>query len=58
MNIISAQYYRSVYDDSNDGINATIDGQQVSVPLDSNNRHYQAILEWAEEDGNTIEEAD
>ena len=27
------------------------------VPLNENNRHYQAILKWVE-DGNTIEEAD
>jgi len=30
----------------------------LSVPLDPANRHYTAILEWAEEDGNTIQEAD
>ena len=29
----------------------------LSVPLDSNNRHYRDILKWVEE-GNTIEEAD
>ena len=29
----------------------------LSVPLDTANRHYQAILEWVE-DGNTIEDAD
>jgi len=29
----------------------------ISVPLNNNNRHYQAILEWVE-DGNTIEDAD
>jgi hypothetical protein len=34
-----------------------IDGTKISVPLDENNRHYQAILEWVA-DGNTIEEAD
>ena len=58
MNITSAQYYLSVYDDSNDGIKATIDGVTLQVPLDPNNRHYAAILEWAEEDGNEIAEAD
>ena len=36
---------------------ATIDGIEMSVPLDTANRHYQAILEWVAE-GNTIEEAD
>ena len=29
----------------------------ASVPLDPDNRHYQAIQEWVAE-GNTIEEAD
>ena len=28
------------------------------VIIDPANRHYAAILEWAEEDGNTIQEAD
>jgi hypothetical protein len=27
------------------------------VPLDEDNRHYQAIMQWVA-DGNTIEEAD
>ncbi len=36
----------------------TIDGIEMSVPLDPDNRHYQAILEWAKIDGNTIEDAD
>ena len=34
-----------------------IDGQDVSVPLDTANRHYQEIQEWVAE-GNTIEDAD
>ena len=38
-------------------IDAVIDGQALSVPLDPANRHYQAILEWVAE-GNTIAEAD
>ena len=37
---------------------ATIDEQEVSVPIDTNNRHYLAIVEWAKEDGNEIAEAD
>lgn len=40
------------------GVKATIDGQEFFVPKDPANRHYATILEWAEEDGNTIEEAD
>ena len=37
---------------------ATIDGVEMSVPKDTGNRHYAAILEWAEEDGNEIAAAD
>jgi hypothetical protein len=34
-----------------------INGQDVSVPLDTANTDYQAIQEWVAK-GNTIEEAD
>ena len=60
MNITNAQYYRILVDKDtyeNTGVKATIDGQEMSVPLDPANRHYAAILEWVA-DGNTIEEAD
>jgi hypothetical protein len=61
MNIISAQYMNAtnLHDGTTykDNIKATIDGTEMSVPLDPANRHYQAILEWVE-DGNTIEDAD
>ena len=61
MNITNAQYYRILVDKDtyeNTGVKATIDGQEMYVPLDPANRHYQAILECAKEDGNTIQEAD
>jgi len=54
MNITSAQYNRDKINGGNASIQATIDGKEWSVPLDPANRHYQAILEWAEEDGNEI----
>ena len=38
-------------------IQVSINEQEMSVPLDPANRHYQAILEWVAE-GNTIEDAD
>jgi cobalamin biosynthesis Co2+ chelatase CbiK len=41
----------------NSSVECTIDGIEMSVPMDTANRHYQAILEWVE-DGNTIEDAD
>ena len=37
---------------------ATIDGQEMFVSIDSGNRHYAAILEWAKKDGNEIQEAE
>tara|TARA_R100000995_G_scaffold70110_1_gene38710 strand:+ start:106 stop:273 length:168 start_codon:yes stop_codon:yes gene_type:complete len=55
MEITSAQYMS--YQNKNIAITATIDGVKLDVPLDSANRHYQAIQEWVAE-GNTIEEAD
>ena len=57
MNITSAQYKNSL-EGVQDNIVATIDGKTVQVPLDPDNRHYQAILEWAEEDGNEIQAAE
>jgi len=46
---------------NSDGVNttvkATIDNIVIDIPLDPDNRHYQAILEWVAE-GNTIEDAD
>ena len=57
MNITLAQYTRNIEDTKNENIKATVNGQTLFVPLDPDNRHYQAIQEWVAE-GNTIEEAD
>ena len=57
MDIISAQYVQDE-NGSNETIKAVIDGRVMHIPLDSANRHYAAILEWAKEDGNTIQDAD
>ena len=57
MNITNAQYYTND-DGNNQGIKATIDDKVLYVPLKTDNRHYQAILEWAKIDGNSIEDAD
>ena len=56
MNIESAKYNVDL-EGNNSEIKATIDGTEMFVPLDTANRHYQAIQEWVAE-GNTIEEAD
>jgi len=55
--ITSAQYYKDEIRNVTSGIKAVIDGETLSVPLDPDNRHYDAILEWVAE-GNTIEDAD
>ena len=57
MNITLAQYVSHPDKDENSGIRATVDGVEVQVPLDPDNRHYQAIQAWVAE-GNTIAEAD
>jgi len=60
MNISSAQYIVSTVPDEtteNTAVKAIIDGQEMFVPLDPANRHYQAIQEWVAE-GNTIAEAE
>jgi len=57
LNITSVQYMTDE-DGNNVSVKATIDGQEMFVPLDPANRHYQAITEWASQDGNTIQDAD
>jgi len=57
MNIKSAQYVKDV-DGKNYAINIVVNDKTICVPPDPNNTDYAAILEWAKEDGNTIEEAD
>ena len=57
--ITSAKYAPNITRDGNDTstIEATINGVTYSVPTDTANRHYQAILDWVAE-GNTIADAD
>ena len=57
MAITSAQYMIDPMSNEVACICATIDGQELSVPIDPANRHYAAILEWVAE-GNTIQEAE
>ncbi len=58
MNITSAQHQVDIEGSTSVSIKATIDGEEMFVPKDPANRHYAAILEWAEEDGYEIAEAD
>ena len=57
MNIESAKYIADK-DGNNTSVNAVIDSVQYAIPMDTDNRHYAAILEWAKINGNTIAEAD
>tara|TARA_R100000149_G_scaffold34785_1_gene13335 strand:+ start:2141 stop:2314 length:174 start_codon:yes stop_codon:yes gene_type:complete len=57
MEISSAKYYKDIATDTNTSIKVVIDGKTWSVPIDTANRHYQAIQDWVA-DGNTIAEAD
>tara|TARA_R100000900_G_scaffold118079_1_gene92906 strand:+ start:1604 stop:1786 length:183 start_codon:yes stop_codon:yes gene_type:complete len=57
MRIKSASYLADPITTSIIAIQATIDGTEMSVPLDPANRHYAAILEWVAE-GNTIQDAE
>jgi hypothetical protein len=56
MNITTAQYTQS--DGNNSSIQATIDGQVMSVPLDPANRHYAEILKQVEAGTLTIADAE
>jgi len=52
MNITQAQY-----GENNESIIATIDGKDLSVPLDPANRHYAEIMRQVEEGTLTVQEA-
>jgi hypothetical protein len=56
MNIETAQFVANL-DGENDCIKVVIDDITMYVPINPDNRHYQAILEWVAE-GNTLEEAE
>ena len=58
MNITSAQYQLDALSGNNSSIKATIDGIEMSVPLDEANRHYAEIMRQVDAGTLTIEEAD
>jgi len=58
MAIENVKYMKSPDTDKVTNINCVWDGQYMSIPVNTGNRHYAAILEWAKIDGNTIAEAD
>jgi hypothetical protein len=56
MTITSAQYISDPVSGSNSSIRATIDGQEMFVPLDPSNRHYAEIMRQVEAGTLTIQE--
>ena len=56
MNITNAQYKQT--EGNNSSIKATIDGQELHVPLDPANRHYAEILKQVADGDITIADAD
>jgi len=56
MNITSAQYIQD--EGVNTAITATIDGKELSVPLDPANRHYDEIMRQVAAGDLTIADAD
>ena len=57
MNITTAQYQADM-GGNNSLVKATIDGQEMSVPLDPANRHYAEILRQFEAGTLTIADAE
>ena len=58
MDITSAKYGDPDGNGTNNYIILVSNSETIFVPIDPANRHYSAVLEWAEEDGNTIADAD
>ena len=56
INITSAQY--NSFEGQNASIQATIDGTEMSVPLDEANRHYAEIMRQVAAGTLTIQDAD
>ena len=57
MKITSAKYGKG-QDDKNCCVKATIDGKEMFVPIDENNRHYAEIKAQVDAGILTIEDAD
>jgi hypothetical protein len=58
INITNARYVVDPINDVNEAVIATIDGQEMSVPLDPANRHYAEILKQVEAGTLTVADAD
>ena len=57
MNITTAKFCKDPATKTDSSVRCTIDGEDMFVPIDTKNRHYQAVLEWVDA-GNTITASD
>ena len=57
-NITAAQYIVDPETNENISVKATIDGQELSVPLDPANRHYAEIMRQVDAGDLVIKDAD
>ena len=58
MNITNAKYINDITTNEKDNIKVTIDGTEMFVPLDPDNRHYAEILKQVKDGTLTIKDAD
>jgi len=58
MNITAAKYLKDVITGQVDTIKATIDGEEMFVPITKGNRHYDEIMKQVDAGELTIEEAE
>ena len=58
MNITAAKYLKDLVTGQVDTIKATIDDEEMFVPLAEGNRHYDEIMRQVEAGTLTIEKAD
>ncbi len=56
--IKNAKYSKPEDLDEPNVVNCVYDGQELSIPVDPNNRHYAEILKQVEEGTLTIKDAD
>ena len=58
MEIKNAKYLKDIVDNKNMAVNVEIDGENLTVPLDPDNRHYAEILKQVDAGTLTIADAD
>tara|TARA_E500000318_G_scaffold109507_1_gene122621 strand:- start:3 stop:188 length:186 start_codon:yes stop_codon:yes gene_type:complete len=58
INITNAQYFLKFGGSDKAGIRATIDGEEMIVPLSAGNRHYDEIIRQVAAGTLTIQDAD